>query len=200
MPFDLQVRSVSFRFNTVRYLRFRSRVLTASRAVSYPPTSSVVLQCITRDRCAGPCVDRERVQFTGRILLRRCEQHPPLSRPQRCRCASRRRRLAMQSVGAAARRATPPHGPHWPGFALMRIPIAFAGWRTHKSQGAGVAGPDLSLLIGRRVESNLVGPIPGRVLTEPATQRIEDCQALSHQASGHLAEPVGAVEDGQVCP
>jgi hypothetical protein len=69
-----------------------------------------------------------------------------------------------------------------------------------QSSGAGVAGPDVSLLIGRRVESKLVGPIPGRVLTKPATQRIEDCQALSHQASGHLAEPVGAVEDGQVCP
>ena len=30
-PFELPVRSVSFRFNTVRYLRLRSRVLTASR-------------------------------------------------------------------------------------------------------------------------------------------------------------------------
>jgi hypothetical protein len=36
-------------------------------------TSSVVLQRIARDRCAGPCVDRERVWFTGRTLLRRCE-------------------------------------------------------------------------------------------------------------------------------
>jgi hypothetical protein len=61
-------------------------------------------------------------------------------------------------------------------------------------------GMTVLLLIGRRVESNLVGPVLGTVLTEPATQRFEDCQPLSHQASGHLAEPVGAVEDGQVCP
>ena len=52
----------------------------------------------------------------------------------------------------------------------------------------------------RRVEFDLFGPIAGRVLTESATQRIEDCQALSHQAGGYLAEPVGAVEDCQVCP
>jgi L-arabinose isomerase len=36
-------------------------------------TSSVVLQRITLDLCAAPCVDRERVKFTGRILLLRCE-------------------------------------------------------------------------------------------------------------------------------
>ena len=56
------------------------------------------------------------------------------------------------------------------------------------------------LVMGRRVESDLVGPIAGLVLTESAAQRIEDCQALSHQAGGDLAEPVGAVEDCQVCP
>ncbi|MDT5288953.1 MAG: hypothetical protein QOF88_3842, partial [Mycobacterium sp.] len=44
----------------------------------------------------------------------------------------------------------------------------------------------------RRVEFDLFGPIAGRVLTESAAQRIEDCQALSHQAGGYLAEPVGA--------
>ena len=32
---ELPVRSVSVRFNTSRYLRLRSRVLTASRAVTY---------------------------------------------------------------------------------------------------------------------------------------------------------------------
>jgi len=52
----------------------------------------------------------------------------------------------------------------------------------------------------RRDESDLVGPIAGLVLTESATQRIEDGQTLSHQAGGHLAEPLGAVEDCQVCP
>jgi hypothetical protein len=31
IPFDLQVHSVSFRFSPARYLRFRSRVLTASK-------------------------------------------------------------------------------------------------------------------------------------------------------------------------
>jgi hypothetical protein len=35
MPSDLPVRSVSFRFSPARYLWFRSRVLTASRAVTY---------------------------------------------------------------------------------------------------------------------------------------------------------------------
>jgi hypothetical protein len=34
IPFELQVRSVSFRFGPLRYLRFRLRVLTASRAVT----------------------------------------------------------------------------------------------------------------------------------------------------------------------
>jgi hypothetical protein len=67
-------------------------------------------------------------------------------------------------------------------------------------QGLGSFSGKSLLPIGRRVESYWVGPIPGRVLAEPATQRIEDCQALSHQASGHLTEPVGAVEDRQVCP
>jgi len=33
IPFDLQVRSGSFRFIPARYLRFRSRVLTASRVI-----------------------------------------------------------------------------------------------------------------------------------------------------------------------
>jgi hypothetical protein len=33
LPSELPVRAVSFRFAPVRYLRFRSRVLTASRAV-----------------------------------------------------------------------------------------------------------------------------------------------------------------------
>jgi hypothetical protein len=42
----------------------------------------------------------------------------------------------------------------------------------------------VSLVIGRRVKSNLVGPILGRVLTEPATQRIEDCQATSIRPGG----------------
>ena len=56
------------------------------------------------------------------------------------------------------------------------------------------------LVMERRVESDLVGPIAGLALTESAAQRIEDCQALSHQAGGDLAEPVGAVEDCQVCP
>jgi hypothetical protein len=35
MPFDLQVRYVSFRFSPARYLWFCSRVLTASRAVNH---------------------------------------------------------------------------------------------------------------------------------------------------------------------
>src|SRR6185312_11491753 len=66
--------------------------------------------------------------------------------------------------------------------------------------GGGVL-PDLSSrLVLRRIESDLVGPTAGLVLTESAAQRIEDCQALSHQAGGYLAEPVGAVEDCQVCP
>jgi len=56
------------------------------------------------------------------------------------------------------------------------------------------------LVVVRRVEFDLFGPTGGRVLTESAAQRIEDCQALSHQAGGYLAEPVGAVEDCQVCP
>jgi hypothetical protein len=34
IPLDLQIRSVSFRFVPARYLRFRSRVLTASRAAT----------------------------------------------------------------------------------------------------------------------------------------------------------------------
>jgi hypothetical protein len=38
MPSELQFRSVSFRFSPARYLRFRSRVLTASRAVATAPT------------------------------------------------------------------------------------------------------------------------------------------------------------------
>ena len=33
MPYDLQVRSVSFQFSPARYLRFCFRVLTASRAL-----------------------------------------------------------------------------------------------------------------------------------------------------------------------
>jgi len=37
MPFDLQVSSVSIRFASARYLRFCSRALTASRAVSTNP-------------------------------------------------------------------------------------------------------------------------------------------------------------------
>ena len=56
------------------------------------------------------------------------------------------------------------------------------------------------LVVVRRVEFDLFGPTGGRVLTESAAQRIEDCQALSHQAGGYLAEPVGAVEDCQVGP
>jgi hypothetical protein len=35
MRSELPVRFVSFRFGPARYLRFRSRVLTASRAVTY---------------------------------------------------------------------------------------------------------------------------------------------------------------------
>jgi hypothetical protein len=35
MPSELPVRSVLVRFSSVRYLRFRSRVLTASSAVTY---------------------------------------------------------------------------------------------------------------------------------------------------------------------
>ena len=35
LPSELPFRSVSFRFSPARYLRFRSRVLTASRAVTY---------------------------------------------------------------------------------------------------------------------------------------------------------------------
>jgi hypothetical protein len=35
MPLELALRYVSLRFSPSRYLRLRSRVLTASRAVSY---------------------------------------------------------------------------------------------------------------------------------------------------------------------
>ena len=35
MPFELRFRYVAFRFSPARYLRFRSRVLTASRRVAY---------------------------------------------------------------------------------------------------------------------------------------------------------------------
>ena len=35
LPAELPFRSTSVRFSPVRYLRFRSRVLTASRAVTY---------------------------------------------------------------------------------------------------------------------------------------------------------------------
>jgi hypothetical protein len=35
MPVHLRFRSVSVRFSPARYLRFRSRVLTASREVTY---------------------------------------------------------------------------------------------------------------------------------------------------------------------
>jgi hypothetical protein len=35
MPSELPVRSVSVQFSTARYLRFRFRVLTASRAVTH---------------------------------------------------------------------------------------------------------------------------------------------------------------------
>ena len=50
----------------------------------------------------------------------------------------------------------------------------------------------------RRVKPDLVGPVAGRLLTESATQRIEDGQALADQAGGHLAEAVGAVQDVDV--
>src|SRR5580693_3097644 len=43
MPLDLQVRSVSVRFSPVRYLRFRSRVLTASRRITQVRAAGVSL-------------------------------------------------------------------------------------------------------------------------------------------------------------
>ena len=41
LPSELPVRDVSFRFNTARYLRFLSRVLTASRVIAPFPIRSV---------------------------------------------------------------------------------------------------------------------------------------------------------------
>src|SRR5580658_4536571 len=72
------------------------------------------------------------------------------------------------------------------------------------SQTAAAAGDRLSatprsgLVVVRGIEPDLLGDVVGRVLTDSAAQRIEDRQALSHQAGGDLPEAVGAVEDGQV--
>ena len=41
LPSELPVRSVSVRFSTARYLRFRSRVLTASGVIAPFPIRSV---------------------------------------------------------------------------------------------------------------------------------------------------------------
>jgi hypothetical protein len=50
MPSELQAHSVSVRFSTGRYLRFGSRTLTASRAITNRPTRHLFLWC-SRTRC-----------------------------------------------------------------------------------------------------------------------------------------------------
>jgi hypothetical protein len=74
MPAELQIRYVSFRFSAVRYLRFRSRVLTPSRAVNPRDrlfTGRGSFGQLPLHRC-GCCVSLQPLFYVGTAYINAC--------------------------------------------------------------------------------------------------------------------------------